>query len=451
MRNQAYQDWELCIVDDASPDANVASMIAGAAGQDSRITTLRLPQNVGIATATNTALAMSTGAFIALFDHDDELPPHALARVATEIVAEPETDVLFSDEDQILGGRRCRPYFKPGWNPDLMLSQNLLPHGIYRRELIERIGGMRPDFPGSQDYDLALRATSAVPASRIKHIPQVLYHWRQHEGSFSAQRAAQCQQAARAALAEHLGGQATVAPNPDMPQWTRIAFHIADPPPPVSLILLEGAGVPGKTGYENVEICRSGEAAATGEVLVFLAPDMEPARDGWLRELVSHALRREIGCAGPRLDGPDGRIADSGLLLHPEEIAQTLAPPSDPGDPGYLGHFVLCRNVSAVSMPGLAVRRAVFEALGGFDARAGTFADVDFCLRNAELGLRCLWTPHARLRYRVPPPARDDADGARFMRERWCKSLARDPYANPNLVIRAQNLHLAEKNKDVLF
>jgi len=412
-----------------------------------------LPDTGGIAVATNAALALASGDFVALLDHDDELAPRALGRVAAELEAHPETDVVFSDEDQLVAGRRCRPYFKPGWNPDLMLSQNLVSHlGVYRRALVERLGGMRPDFVGSQDYDLALRATSAVPGERIRHVPEVLYHWRQHDGSYSARRAAQCQAAARAALASVLGEGAVVEANPDIPQWTRIGYLLRSPEPLVSLIVPAGAAAPADAGYGALEVCGDDPERARGEVLVFWGKGLLPARAGWLRELVSQALRPEVGCAGPRLERPDGRIAHAGFVLHPEEVAQTLAPCSDAGDPGYLGHFLLCRTVSAVALAGMAVRREVFMDLGGFDRRAGRFADVDFCLRLGELGLRCVWTPLARLRTRGLPRAGADAAGAAFMRERWGERLARDPYANPNLVVRAGNLELAERDfKRVLF
>jgi GT2 family glycosyltransferase len=446
VRKQSYRNWELCIVDDASPAPSVALLIADLAAQDGRISRVRLANNVGVAAATNAALAMATGEFVALLDHDDALPSCALARVAAELVAHPDTDVLFSDEDKLVRGQRCSPYFKPGWNPDLMLSQNLVSHlGVYRRSLIEGLGGLRSAFTGSQDYDLALRATAQVPAARIRHVPEVLYHWRQHDGSFSVRRAAQCAAASRAALAARLGGAGAVEANPDVPQWTRIIYRVPSPPPLVTLVLPPGTPPPAEGGYEAIEICAGDLRAAAGEVVVFLGRAMQPGRPGWLRELVSHALRPEIGCAGPRLDGPDGRIVQAGLALHPREIAQTLSPPSDEGDLGYFGHFALCRTVSAVAQTGLTIRRALFDELGGFDPAAGAYADVDLCLRLAARHLRCVWTPHARLRYAEPPRRRSDEAGLRAMQQRWGDALARDPYANRNLVIRDGALVIKEK------
>ena len=444
VRAQTYENWQLCVVDDASPLPHVAPVLAELAALDGRIERHQLPENVGIVAATNAGFAMACGEFVALLDHDDVLAPDALACVAAEITKTPGLAVIFSDEDQLVDGQRCRPYFKPGWNPDLMLSQNLVSHlGVYRKTLIEDVGGMREGYAGSQDYDLALRATNAVQAAQIRHIAKPLYHWRQHKDSYSAQHIADCRRAARAALSDSLAAVADVDADPLLPQWARAVYRLPEPPPLVSIVLAEAATPPGDDGYDAVETIFADSGLATGEILLFLAANLVPARDGWLRELASQALRPEIGAAGARLDRPDGRIFDAGLTLDPADIVQTLSPGSDRDDPGYFGQFQLARSVAAVSSDCLAIRANLFRELGGFETRAGAYQSTDLCLRLAERGLRCLWTPQARLRYSTPRRRTPDPAGARFMRERWGETLARDPYKNPNLVIRHDTLALA--------
>lgn len=441
---QSFPCWELCIADDGSASPHVAEVLAEQARLDGRIRLVQLPGNAGIAAATNAALALAAGAFVALLDHDDELAPGALARVAAELAAYPDADIVFSDEDQLVDGIRRQPYFKPGWNPDLMLSQNLISHlGVYRRSLVERIGGMRAGFDGSQDYDFALRAAFATDSSRIRHVPEILYHWRQHQQSFSAQRLSACQAAARKALAECMAGTAEVTVNAELPQWSRIVYPVPEPLKLVSIIVPEGGEAPADPAYRVVEILHDA-TSAQGAVLVFLAAGLVSSSGAWLHELVGQALRPDIGCVGGRLDRPDGRIFQAGYTLHPERVAQSLRPGSDHHDPGYFGHFLLARSISAVSLDCLAVRRDVFIQAGGWNAEAGAYADVDLCLRVAETGLRCVWTPHARLRYRTLPGEKPDPDGARFMRSRWGQMLVNDPYSNPNLMIRNNNLALAE-------
>ncbi len=446
VRRQTYRCWELCIADDASPAPHGQALRAQAA-EDRRIRTTRLPANAGIAAATNAALAMAQGAFVALLDHDDELAPHALARVAAEIAAFPDAELIFSDEDKRVGGRRCAPYFKPGWNADLMLGQNLVSHlGVYRRARLLDLGGLRAGFEGSQDYDLALRVADACGPSRIRHIPEILYHWRQLPGSFSATRAEPARQAARQAIAERQDETASVQPDPVLPQWNRVVHGLPDPPPLVSIIAGGEGPVATDPSYDAVEVLRGdparAAAAARGEVLLLLSPGLRPAGAGWLREMVSQAWRPGVGAVGGRLDRPDGRILQSGLVLDPARIATTLRPRSDLDDPGYVGNFRLARTVSAVSRDCLAIRRALYLSAGGLDPRCGPYADVDLCLRLAVGGLRCVWTPYARLGYIVTHPVRADRHAARLMRARWGNVLARDPYLNPNLVVRHGNLAL---------
>jgi GT2 family glycosyltransferase len=444
LRAQSYKNWQLCVVDDASPSPRISQILLEMTALDSRIEMRRLERNSGIVAATNAGFAMARGAFAGLFDHDDTLAPDALASVAAEIQDHPECIVVFSDEDHLVDGRRRHPYFKPGWNPDLMLSQNLVSHfGVYRKAAADRVGGMREGFDGSQDYDFALRVTAGADAAKIRHIAKPLYHWRQHPHSFSAQRMADCQSAARAALTDTLGDRATVDADPEIPQWSRIVWRLPDPLPFVSLIVQRNATPAGDPGYDSVEIVEDDAGKARGDILVFLAPNLVPARDGWLAELAGQALRPEIGAAGARLDRPDGRVCNAGYTLDGESIVQTLEPNSDRGDRGYFGHFLLARSVAALSGDCFAIRTALFKDMGGFDARAGAYRSTDLCLRLAERGLRCIWTPQARLRYRTPPPPPRDPAAARFMRERWGKTLAADPYQNPNLVIRHKNLALA--------
>jgi glycosyltransferase involved in cell wall biosynthesis len=441
VRAQIFANWELVIVDDASTDPAVAVCLAELAG-DARIDVTRLATRGGIAAASNAALARADGDYVAFMDHDDLLAPHALAAMACELAAHPAAELVFSDEDQIVGGRRVRPYFKPGWNPDLLLSQNLVCHlAVYRRTLVTRLGGLRGDLAGAQDFDLALRVTAEVGPHRVRHVPLVLYHWRQSAGSFSCVERERCEHAARRAVGRHLAGQATVATDPVLPQWPAVRFHVPAPAPAVSLIT-EGVGAMSAAAYDPALVDVVARAAqAAGDVLVFLAGRLRALDDGWLRALVAEVSRPDIGAAGGLLLGPDGGWVHTGFVLHARRVAQSVAPASDAGDPGYRGHFALARTVSAVSIDCLAVRRDVFVAAGGLIADAGDFADVDLCLRLAARGLRTVWTPQARLRFAQSPPAR--GRGAAWMRQRWRDALAADPYCNPNLRLRGGRLSLA--------
>ena len=450
LQAQSYTDWELCVADDGSDSARFKTILRVVTGGP-RVRSVALAGHGGIVAATNAALGLARGDFVAFMDHDDLLARDALGRMAAAIGQYPSVDLLFSDEDQIVMGRPAAPYFKPGWNPDLLLGQNMVGHlAVYRRSLVARLGGMREAFAGSQDYDLALRA--AAVAREIRHVPDVLYHWRQDVSTFSATHAELCRARARCAVADHLGGGCEVVDDPVLPQWNRVVFPVPEAAPRVSVIVTGEGLAPRDALYPAADVVRAmaaslGDGSGPNEILLFMTAGLRPVADGWLRELVSQVLRPGIGCAGARLDGPDGRIVHAGYVLDPVRVAQTLAPGSDADDPGYRGQFALMRSVAAVSEHCLCVRRDVFLAAGGFDAACGAWRAVDLCLRLAATGLRCVWTPQARLAYATRPKPVSDARGAAVMRQRWAHMLDADPYANPNLAVRRGTYALRTDNK----
>ena len=182
---QLYTNWELCIADDASTNSKVKSLLKRYADRDPRIKVVFRKENGHISLASNSALKLVTGEYVALLDNDDLLSEHALFWVADAINDNPDAELIYSDEDKIdTAGHRYDPYFKSDWNPDLFLSHNMICHlGVYRTELVKKLGGFRKGYEGAQDYDLALRCTEQLASHQILHIPRVLYHWRSHSGS----------------------------------------------------------------------------------------------------------------------------------------------------------------------------------------------------------------------------------------------------------------------------
>lgn len=507
---QLWPHWELCVADDASPSPAVAAILAEAAAADSRIRWARRDTNGHICAATNSALALATGEWVALLDHDDILPEHALYEVAVEAVAHPEAQVIYSDEDNIdARGRRSGPYFKPDFDPDLLLGQNLISHlGVYRRDLLLRLGGLRLGFEGSQDHDLALRATAAAGEGAVRHIPKVLYHWRQSAGpaSFSEASLARCIDASRRAVRDHLadrGLRGEVVAAPLLPAFNRVVWPLPEQPPLVSVIvptrdredLLERCldGVLNRTGYPAIEILvadngsvepatlalfarlaadprvrilplpgpfnyarlnNRAAAEARGEVLLLLNNDIDPIGPDWLREMVSQCLRPGIGAVGCKLLYADGRLQHGGTVLGVGGVAAHYLTGAVPDSPGPSGSLALVRSVAAVTAACIAVRREVFEAVGGFDEAnlPVTFNDVDLCLRIRERGWRNLWTPFAVLHHLESATRGDDLSGEKlerfkreevYMHRRWDPVLAADPYWNPNLSLATPDRGLA--------
>jgi len=458
VRAQLYPRWELCIADDASTDPAVVRLLERAAAEDSRIRVVRRGVNGGIVAASNTALELAQGTFAALMDQDDAVPPHALALVAEALAQAPATDLLFTDEDRIDGrGRRSDPYRKPGWDPELLLAQNMVSHlGVYRTALLRRLGGFRPGVEGSQDHDLALRVAAVTGPDRVRHIPRVLYHWRVSPQSFSQSRRAETLAAGRRAVADHLAARGEVAARvlPGPGPFMRIVRPLPVPPPLVSLIVPGGGGRAGAahlarclegllrgTDYAALEILLPGPAdglsggglsasgdrafladprlrilhpppgtgpgrvlglavqAAQGTLLGFVPPDAQTLRPDWLALLAVHALRPGIGAAGPKLLDTAGRLLPG---QGPADLV-TGPPPARGADPPLAGEAagdharaVLPRAVPMLSAAGLLTRTSLFRNHGVIGA-LGQPDMPAFGRRLRQAGMRLVWAPEARL------------------------------------------------------
>lgn len=456
--NQIYPHWELCIADDASTLPHVRQVLEEYAQRDSRLKVDYRQANGHISAASNSALALAQGDYIALLDHDDLLPPHALYVVAGEIMTHPQVRLLYSDEDKINErGERFSPYFKCDWNPDLFLSHNLITHlGVYKTVLVRELGGFREGYEGAQDYDLALRVVEHLKPHHIRHIPHVLYHWRTHSQSTALTPDAKpyAITAAKKAVGEHLarsGKTATqVTESFHCPGTLRVRYLLPNSPPLVSLIIPTRnrldllrvciGSILEKTTYHPIEILivdnnsddpatlsylqglpqtsslpirvisypqpfnyaalnNFAVAQAQGELIGLLNNDIEVINDGWLTEMVSHACRPEIGAVGARLWYPNNTLQHGGIILGIGGVAGHSHKHLPRGDSGYFGRAQLLQNFSAVTAACLVMRKEVFTAVGGFNDTDLTIAfnDVDLCLRIREQGWRILWTPYAEL------------------------------------------------------
>ncbi len=472
---QIYPRWQLCIADDASTAAYVRPMLQAAAGEDARVQVTFREARGHICAATRTALAMANGRFITFLDHDDELSSLALARIADEIDRHPEADLLYSDEDLIgTDGRRYDPYFKPDWNPELLRAQNYLCHlSAYRADLLQGLDAFRPEVQGSQDWDLALRASER--ARCIRHLPHVLYHWRSAPGSTAHSDTAKSYalQAGQHAVQNHLTRCGDVAEARLLPFGHLCVRHaLPTAKPSVSLVVAEPeaeaitkrlAALLRGTRYSEIEIlvatARSGgettlpdgirlvdaageniaqrlnaaAAAARGDILCFIDGRCEAPDSGWLETLAAEAARQGIGAVGARLLLADGSIWHAGYLLDPDAVVLHLYRGAPAAFAGQRNRALLQQNVSAVSTECLAVRRKLFEQVGGFDTTSGCFFDTDFCLRLLEAGLRNVWTPHATLVLHARPEREPDEHAVRYMQARWSDVLGHDPAGNPNV------------------
>jgi glycosyltransferase involved in cell wall biosynthesis len=504
---QAYERWELCLADDASTAPHVHAVLEEYRGRDARIKVTYRESNGHISAASNSALTLATGDFVALLDHDDVLTPDALYWVVKELNDHPGAALVYSDEDKLdFEGRRAMPYFKCDWNYDLFLSHNLITHlGVYRADIVRDIGGFRIGFEGAQDYDLALRFIERIEPAQIRHIPRVLYHWRMLPGSTAVGAGEKDYAAERARLAieEHLRRKSVAAHAETIPGLAvqRVRYEIPEPHPLASILIPTRNGeklvrqciesIRSKTTYAPYEIVlvdngsndkraiayfealeRDGvirllrdprpfnfsrlnnEAAreSRGEYLVFLNNDIEVITPEWLTELVSHAQRPGIGAVGAKLWYPNDTIQHAGLVLV-AGLAGHAHLGRKRGDHGYFSRASLIQALSAVTAACLCVRRSVFEEVGGFDEElAVAFNDVDLCLKIQAAGYRNLYTPYAELYHHesatrgyedTPEKMQRFQKEADMLRERWMPVLLSDPYYNPNLTLSGDPFTLA--------
>jgi O-antigen biosynthesis protein len=489
VRRQLYPRWELCIADDYSNRAHVRTVLEKYMGADLRVKVSFRKQNGHISAASNSALELATGEFVALLDHDDELSEHALYMMVEELNQHPEAEIVYSDEDKIDERlQRYFPNFKPDWNQDLFYSLNLITHlAVYRTATVRDIGGFRLGYEGSQDYDLALRVSERAAPGAIRHVPHVLYHWRSIPGSvaLAPDQKNYAHDAARRAIRSHFqrtgiaGEVIGISGNENL---HRVKYTHSFPRPEVDLVVCPGndggaleraaAGILERTDYDGVQLTwvpasqaanaddgrvkdRSDSTAALNravrkgnrEIIAVIA-GVEPINDDWLEEMVRHALRREIGAVGAKVYRPDGTIEHAGVVLGIHELAGFAFR----GVPARrnIARALVTQNYSAVSGGCLVLRRQTFEELGGFDEvnLPSSFADIDLCLRMRERGYRILWTPHAELccspdRQSVVVDAEQLRAERDYMRSRWHMLLAHDPHYNPNLSLHREDFGIA--------
>jgi glycosyltransferase involved in cell wall biosynthesis len=495
VQSQIYSNWELCVVNDASTTSNIIRLLNSYAGSDPRIHVKHLSANRGIAGASSEALAMATGDFIGLLDHDDELTPDALWEVASRLNQNPELDLVYSDEDKLRAdGQRVDPFFKPDWSPDLLLSMNYIAHFVvFRRTLLAAIGGFRSGYEGAQDYDLLLRFTERT--HRVAHTPKILYHWRMSPTSTARSAGAKpfASESGRRALEDALrrrGQEASVevlAPGRYRAKYriqeSRLVSIIIPTKDQLRLLQQCVDSIEEKTSYDPYEIIiidnnsinsetihyldglsvkhrvlryphpfnfsainNFGANQARGEYLLFLNDDTQVIEGEWLNALVEQAQRPEVGAVGAKLLYPDNSIQHAGVTLGICGGAGHAFRKLPNNRTTYFGLADLTRNCSAVTAACMAVPRKVFNEVGGFDEKLKVvYNDVDLCLRIRKQGYLIIYTPFAVLchfesatRGRLRPTKEED-----LFNRRWGDAIRiRDPYYNPSLTLTREDWSL---------
>ncbi len=505
--DQTYAGWELCLADGSDEaHSDVERAVEHWLKKDGRIKYCKLEKNLGISENTNACIDMATGNYIALFDHDDVLHPSALFEMM-KAICEQDADFIYTDEntfsDQI--AKAFCPHYKPDFSPDTFRSYNYICHFVsFSKELQEKVGRFRPEFDGSQDYDMLLRLTEQ--AEHIVHIPQILYFWRAHQNSVASDISAKPYTlvTAKKALGEHLKrvGLPGKVVNSKVPSTYRIKYQLKEKPlvsiiipnmdhvkilrqcinsveklstyPNYEIIIVENNSKKKETFeyYENVcerysnvrvvyweaefnysKINNFAVKEAKGEYLIFLNNDIKIITPGWIEEMLMFNQRAEVGAVGMMLYYPDDTVQHAGVILGIGGVAGHAHKYFPKNSFGYMSRLTIAQNMSAVTAASMMVKTSVFREIGGFDeSLAVAFNDVDLCLKIRNAGHLIVFTPYAEA-YHYESKSRGLEDTAekqkRFNGEvdriqaKWPKVFeAGDPYYNPNLTLEFEDFRL---------
>ncbi len=488
---QEYTRWELCIVDDGSNEPSLRAWLEAQAGAEPRIKLAVRAENRGISAATNDALALCTGDFVALLDHDDELTPDALGEFAALLVRHPDTDAAYSDQDKTDEHGRCRePFHKPAWSPVFFLGVMYVGHLlVVRRTLLEKVGGCDPRFDRVQDYDLMLRISEAT--DRIRHLPKILYHWRATAGSIASSPSAKgsIEELQVAAVTAHLRRRGVAAravsnsrhahrvllePAPEQPV-ERVSIVIpttADSPLLIEclasivektthsdyeILLMVGMGAGCSAAREETlaaareiprvrvveyefpfnfsKVNNHAASLASGALLLFLNDDTRVITPDWLGIMAAHLALPGVGAVGSKLLFPDGTVQHAGVVLGFRGTADHVMRGFPNDADGYFGSLSASREVSAVTGACLMLRAETYRSLGGMrECFASIYQDVDLCLRIRESGLSILHVANVELEHRESATRGSSYDhlDREILIDRWRGHLAADPFYSTN-------------------
>lgn len=508
-QEQTYSNWELCFSDGSGAQSPLTELLKELTAKDNRIKYVSHEESLQISENTNSAIEIATGDFIAFADHDDELTPNALFECVKAINEKPQTLVIYTDEDKMSmdGHKFFQPHFKPDYNPDLLCTVNYICHlFVVSRKVIEKVGGLRSEFDGAQDYDFVLRCVEAVKDEEICHIPKILYHWRCHEDSTAENPESKLYafEAGRRAVQAHYertGIHAEVFKGEYLGLY-RTKF-IREHDPLISIIIPNKdhiddlkrcmESIEQKSTYKNYEyiivennstdsatfeyykkleaenpkvrmvywdgvfnysaINNYGASFAKGEYLLLLNNDTEIINPDCLEELLGYCMRKDVGAVGARLYYEDDTIQHAGVVIGFGGIAGHCFVQQKRGTTGYCHRIICAQDYSAVTAACMMVKKSAFDAVGGLSEElAVAFNDIDFCMKLRKAEYLIVYNPYAEL-YHYESKSRGLEDTpekvARFNKEiatfekKWPEILENgDPYYNPNLTLKSQDFSL---------
>ncbi len=509
VKQQTYSNWELCLSDGSGKDSPLCEMLKKLQDEEPRIRVVLHQESLQISENTNAAIEAATGDFIVFADHDDALTADALFECAKALNRNREIEVLYSDEDKMTmdGNKFFQYHFKPDFNIDLLCTVNYICHlFVAKRELIDRVGTLRHEYDGAQDYDFIFRCVETAGPDKIYHIPRILYHWRYHENSTAENPESKLYafEAGLKAIQAHydrVGIDAEVYKGEYLGLY-RTRYH-RKYDPLISIIIpnkdhiddLERciSSIETKSTYKNYEyiivennsekeetfayyhqleaanpkvhvvywdgefnysaINNFGARYAKGEYFLLLNNDTEIINEDCLEELLGYCMREDVGAVGARLYYEDNTIQHAGVVVGFGGIAGHCFVQQKRGTTGYCHRIICAQDYSAVTAACMMVKGKAFQEVNGLSEELKVaFNDIDFCMKLRKAGYLIVYNPYAEL-YHYESKSRGLEDTpekvARFNREvdtfvkKWPDIIRDgDPYYNPNLTLESQDFSL---------
>ena len=494
IKGQTYSNWELCLSDGSGLDSPLKEVLKELEYSDSRIKVISSKEPLKIAENTNAAIEIATGDYIVFADHDDILSIDALYECAKCINENSKVDMIYSDEDKVSmdGQTYFEPHFKPDLNMDLLCSVNYFCHlVVVKRQLLEQAGKLNGEYNGAQDYDFVLRCVENTDA--VYHIPKILYHWRAHMDSTAENPESKryAFEAGRRAIQKHyerIGLKDAYVEETAYPGTYRTRYKYADKPK-VSIIIDEitKKELLGKTlqsikanDYPDYEVIivdctekkeiekfvekyqdkrirvkrgekiwtaakrkNEGAGCAEGEYLIFLAGNAEYADKEGISELVSVAMRSDVGVVGTRSYYKNGTVEHAGCVIGMNGTAGSLFEHTLRGENGYFSHIVTQMQYSAVAGACMMVKKDIFEKVNGFDEDyKGELGKVDLCLKIRNKHMSVVYNPYVKV-MRWSNELRNNENDEKLFKKQWAEILEKDdPYYNKNLSLSVSGCNI---------
>lgn len=494
IKGQTYSNWELCLSDGSGRDSPLKEILKELEHSDSRIKVISSKESLQIAENTNAAIDIATGDYIVFADHDDILSVDALYECTKCINENQEVDMIYSDEDKVSmdGQTYFEPHFKPDLNMDLLCSVNYFCHlVVVKRQLLEQAGKLNGEYNGAQDYDFVLRCVENTDA--VYHIPKILYHWRAHMDSTAENPESKryAFEAGRRAIQKHyerIGLKDAYVEETAYPGTYRTRYKYADKPK-VSIIIDEitKKELLGKTlqsikanDYPDYEVIivdctekkeiekfvekyqdkrirvkrgekiwtaakrkNEGAGCAEGEYLIFLAGNAEYADKEGISELVSVAMRSDVGVVGTRSYYKNGTVEHAGCVIGMNGTAGSLFEYTLRGENGYFSHIVTQMQYSAVAGACMMVKKDIFEKVNGFDEDyKGELGKVDLCLKIRNKHMSVVYNPYVKV-MRWSNELRNNENDEKLFKKQWAEILEKDdPYYNKNLSLSVSGCNI---------